>query len=170
VRIETIVMLVALCSDHREHGNRIMQESLLGQKNVDRIRPIVKTHEYRHRRDAHLVDVLFTRSLVKDGMALYQHSARCPSAVQWFLDENPRYAPFVPTKHDDGQKNDDDDDEELTEWTADLPRPSTTDRFTREQKRQINRFFRERAYLNHPINVHLDLYQAAIVAIRNGQS
>ena len=29
-------------------------------------------------------------------MALYQHSAHCPSALQWFLDENPEYWPFVP--------------------------------------------------------------------------
>ena len=98
-------------------------------------------------------------------MALYQHSARCPAALEWFLNENPNYRPFVPTQQSD-EDNDDDDDEELTEWTADVPTPSVGDRFTGEQKVLINRFFRERIYL-HSINVHLDLYQAAIVAIRN---
>ena len=96
-------------------------------------------------------------------MALYQHSARCPSALKWFLAENPHYWPFFPTKQNDEVN---DDGEELTEWTADLPSPPVNHRFTREQKAQINRFFREHGYLNS-INVHLDLYQATIVAIRN---
>ena len=100
-------------------------------------------------------------------MALYQHSARCPSALKWFVDENPAYAPFVPTQQSDALI--DDDDEELTEWTADVPPPPANARFTREQKLQMDRFFRERHYLN-PINAHLDLYQAAIVAIRNACS
>ena len=38
------------------------------------------------------------RTLVKNGMKLYQHSAHCPSALQCFLDENPEYWPFVPKK------------------------------------------------------------------------
>ncbi|CAF3791376.1 unnamed protein product [Rotaria sp. Silwood1] len=33
--------------------------------------------------------------LVKDVMKLYQHSAHCPSAIQWFLDENPDYWCFI---------------------------------------------------------------------------
>ncbi len=41
------------------------------------------------------------RSLVKDSMALYQHSAHCPSAMQWFLDENPEYWPFIPVEKND---------------------------------------------------------------------
>lgn len=47
------------------------------------------------------------RMLVKDGMALYQHTARCPSAIQWFLDENPEYWPFIPIKdgHDSEQES-----------------------------------------------------------------
>ncbi|CAF3939104.1 unnamed protein product, partial [Rotaria sp. Silwood1] len=28
-------------------------------------------------------------------MKLYQHSAHCPSAIQWFLDENPDYWCFI---------------------------------------------------------------------------
>jgi hypothetical protein len=36
--------------------------------------------------------------LVKDGMLLYQHSTHCPWALQWFLDENPEYWPFIPKK------------------------------------------------------------------------
>jgi hypothetical protein len=32
-------------------------------------------------------------------MALYQHTAHCSSAMQWFLDENPEYWPFVPIEN-----------------------------------------------------------------------
>ena len=40
--------------------------------------------------------VCHDRDLVKDGMLLYRHSARCFMAMQWFLDCNPHYWPFVP--------------------------------------------------------------------------
>lgn len=36
----------SLCSDHQEHGNRIIHECLLGQKNIRRIRPEFKSNEY----------------------------------------------------------------------------------------------------------------------------
>jgi len=45
-----------------------------------------------------------------------------------------------------------------------VPSPPVNYQFTREQKIEINRFFHEKKYLNSP-NFHLDLYQAAIVAI-----
>ncbi|CAF1247490.1 unnamed protein product [Rotaria sordida] len=53
---------------HREHGNRIMDECLLREENI----------KSKHR------------------MKLYQHSARCPVAMQFFLDANPQYWRFVP--------------------------------------------------------------------------
>ena len=34
-------------------------------------------------------------------MTLYQHSAHCSSAIQWFLDENPEYWPFIPVRIDE---------------------------------------------------------------------
>lgn len=46
-----------------------------------------------------LIIVFLIRSLVKDNMTLYQHSAHCSSAMQWFLDENPEYWPFIPIKN-----------------------------------------------------------------------
>ena len=39
-----------LYSDHRQHGNRIVQECMLGQKNILRIRPESKSTEYRSER------------------------------------------------------------------------------------------------------------------------
>jgi hypothetical protein len=45
-------------------------------------------------------NLFITRSLSKDSMALYKHSTHCSSAMQWFLDENPEYWPFVPIEND----------------------------------------------------------------------
>lgn len=40
-------------------------------------------------------------------MKLYQHSAHCSTVIQWFLDENPEYWPFVPNlKQKDFMKED----------------------------------------------------------------
>ncbi len=52
------------------------------------------------------------RTLVKDDMALYQHSAHCPSAMQWFLDENPEYWPFIPVEENDSNNQPDELDDE----------------------------------------------------------
>ncbi|CAF3422935.1 unnamed protein product, partial [Rotaria sp. Silwood2] len=71
-----------VCVDHQKHGNRILQEFLLGKKNTSRIRNKLKSFE----------------TLVKNDMKLYQHSSHCLSAIQWFLDENPDYWPFIPSK------------------------------------------------------------------------
>lgn len=100
-------------------------------------------------------------------MKLYQHSARCPSALQWFLNENPDYWPFIP------QKNTNEEtiaircssmNSNLFVYANDVPTPPKNYHFTYEQKVEIDRFFSERLYLNTP-NPHLDLYRAAIIAI-----
>ena len=49
-------------------------------------------------------------------------------------------------------------------YANDVPSPPVNFRFTREQKIEMNRFFLKKKYLNSP-NFHLDLYQAAVVAI-----
>lgn len=36
-------------------------------------------------------------------MLLYRHSARCSVAMQWFLDCNPHYWPFVPVRKEQAQ-------------------------------------------------------------------
>jgi len=97
-------------------------------------------------------------------MALYQHSAHCPAAIQWFLDENPEYRIFVPfeTNNDEYRST---IDSNMFKYAQDIPSPPINYQFTHEQKIEIDRFFHEEKYLNSPINDHLDLYQAAIVAI-----
>lgn len=92
-------------------------------------------------------------------MALYQHSAHCSIAMQWFLDENPEYWPFVPVRVADEEQERDDS------AAANLPPPPINYRLSREQMIDIERFFDEKKYLKSP-NLRLDLYRAAIVAIR----
>ncbi|CAF4480332.1 unnamed protein product, partial [Rotaria magnacalcarata] len=65
---------------HREHGNRVMVEFLIGQENVILDLPRGKSNEVSS----------------KDHMKLYQHSVRCTVAMQIFLDANQQYWRFVP--------------------------------------------------------------------------
>ena len=53
---------------------------------------------------------ILNRTLVKNDMKLYRHSAHCPSAIQWFLDENPDYWPFVPQKMTEAEEQEEDKD------------------------------------------------------------
>jgi len=102
------------------------------------------------------------RTLTKDSMMLYQHSTQCSYAMQWFLDENPEYWPFIPQKN-----NTSSDATSICFNYADddvVPRPSADYHFTYQQKIEMEQFFYEKKYLGSP-NLHLDLYQAAIIAV-----
>ncbi|CAF1346263.1 unnamed protein product [Rotaria sordida] len=147
-------------TNHQAHGNRILKEFLLGKKNISRIRKQVESFE----------------TLVENDMKLYQHSAHCPSAIQWFLDENPEYWPFIPRKTTEAEEQE--EEKELVYSTGetdrftyadDVPTPPNGYRFDLEQKKEIDQFFHEGKYLNSP-NLHLDLYQVSIVAICKCQS
>ncbi|CAF1261203.1 unnamed protein product [Rotaria sp. Silwood1] len=99
-------------------------------------------------------------------MKLYQHSTQCPMAIQWFLDENPDYWPFIPTKLTpmQVQTKEEIEDTALFTYANDVPPPPPNYIFTYEQKLAIDRFFHEKKYLNSP-NDRLDLYHAAIIAV-----
>ncbi|CAF1659763.1 unnamed protein product [Rotaria magnacalcarata] len=141
--------------DHQAHGNRIIQEFLLGKENTFRIRNQIKSVE----------------TLVKNGMKLYQHSAHCPSALQWFLDENPEYWPFVPKKLSEAEEQDEEkeivystrDTQQFT-YANDVPASPNHYHFSLEQKLEIDQFFHEKKYLKSP-NLRLDLYRANIIAV-----
>ncbi|CAF3318596.1 unnamed protein product [Rotaria sp. Silwood2] len=152
---ETSLSLADRLSYHQEHGNRILQEFLFGKKNTSRIRNQVNSFE----------------TLVKNGMKLYQHSAHCPSAIQWFLDENPDYWSFIPMKkttteeqQEEKELLDSTEDTSLLTYANDISTPPSGYRFSLEQKMAIDRFFHEEKYVNSP-NLHLDLYQATIIAV-----
>ena len=51
-----------------------------------------------------VLDSLEFRILRKDRMKLYQHSVRCPVAMQIFLDTNPQYWRFVPMTLEESEK------------------------------------------------------------------
>jgi hypothetical protein len=53
---------------------------------------------------------------------------------------------------------------DMFNYAQDVPTPPEYYHFTEQQKVEIDRFFHEKKYLTSP-NSHLDLYQAAIVAI-----
>ncbi|CAF4050234.1 unnamed protein product [Rotaria sp. Silwood2] len=144
-----------VCLDHQEHGNRIVQEFLFGKKNTFRIRNELKSFE----------------TLVKNDMKIYQHSTHCPSAIQWFLDENPAYWPFIPSKMTEAEEQDEEkelvhytDETDRFSYANDVPAPPNGYRFNLEQKMAIDQFFHKKSYLNTP-NLHLDLYQATIIAL-----
>ena len=117
--------------------------------------------------------VHLSRTLAKDSMALYQHSTCCSFAIQWFLDENPEYWPFVPVRQEKINKIEDINVHNSMktnsihfQYADDVPLPPNNNnyQFTYEQKLAIERFFHEKKYLTSP-NSNLDLYHAAIVAI-----
>ncbi|CAF1164089.1 unnamed protein product [Rotaria sordida] len=152
---ETSLSLANRLAYHQEHGNRILQEFLLGKKNTSRIRP----------------ELISFETLVKNDMKLYQHSIHCSSAIQWFLDENPEYWPFIPRKISEAEEQEEEKellcsakDTDLFHYANDIPIPPCGYRFTLEQKMAIDQFFHEEKYKTTP-NLHLDLYQATIVAI-----
>ena len=130
----------------------------------------------------------FSRDLIKDGMLLYRHSARCSKAMQWFLDCNPTFWNFVPMvkekAHQDNQsyvlpssipldptstivtKQNERSDSETGLSLIDLPPlPSDDYTFSTRQCAQQFALFKEMKNRLQPNN-DLDLYNASIVAVR----
>lgn len=120
------------------------------------------------------------RTLSKDGMHLYRHSTRCRAAVQMFLDENPRYWRFVPMTDEEAsqphetilsasaeiQSSADIRDDPLTKlFIENLPSAPTGYRYSQRQYHLQQVFFKSKRDLDVP-NVHLDLYNAKIIAVR----
>lgn len=175
--------------DHRQHGNRIIREFILGSKNIHRFDKQKKSHEYKRKKL--FVDFLFffsfSRDLVKDGMLLYRHSARCSVAMQWFLDCNPHYWPFVPITKEQARIDNESyvlpssipTDPTSTNITApyirsdleagtcltDLPPFSSNDyTFSTRQCAEQFQIFKNERNLLLPNN-DLDLYNATIIAV-----
>ncbi|CAF4870689.1 unnamed protein product, partial [Rotaria socialis] len=126
---ETSVPLANRLSFHQAHVNRIVQECLLGKQNISRIRNQIKSFE----------------PLVKNDMKLYQHFAHCPSALQWFLDENPENWPFIPQKLTESQEQDEEKDiltpmMDMNQFTYanDVPEPPNNYRFSFKQKLEMD--------------------------------
>ena len=120
-------------------------------------------------------------------MLLYKHSARCPKAIQMFLDLNPRYWPLIPMPIREAQQENQSyvlppsipedptshvitsihtrSDHITGSCMVDLPPfPSNQYTFSTRQCAEQFRFFKTKEDLQMP-NYNLDLYNATIVAV-----
>ncbi|CAF4059990.1 unnamed protein product, partial [Rotaria magnacalcarata] len=149
---------------HREHGNRIMHEFLLGEANIVRDLTRAKSKEIS----------------TKDHMKLYQHSVRCRVAMQIFLDANPQYWRFIPMTLEEAEALEQRSihglglPEEL-DWklrsredcklyVASVPKPPQDYIFSnRQQALQLLYFYKKRDKTLP--NQSIDLYNATVVAI-----
>ncbi|CAF1439543.1 unnamed protein product [Rotaria sordida] len=150
---------------HREHGNRIIHEFLIGQDNIKRDLP----------RSGKSNDIL-----AKDRMRLYQHSAQCPIALQIFLDANPQYWCFIPMQIEEAQTS----EEQIIEranlsnqadlnrrskhethiYVESIPKPPNTYVFSNRQIELQSEYFHYKKDKILP-NRDIDLYNATIVAL-----
>ncbi len=124
-------------------------------------------------------------------MLLYKHSARCPSAIQMFLDCNPQYWCFVPMPKIEAQtqnlasdslpsdyivlgptstfvsnRHHTSGDQEASSYMNNLP-PLPSENYTFSTYQRTKQFQAFKDKRDHLIpNFHLDLYNATIIAVR----
>ncbi|CAF1382378.1 unnamed protein product, partial [Adineta steineri] len=163
---------------HREHGNRIIHETLVGSR-IYRASPMDPTEKEKDRANK---------------MRLYQHSARCPIALRSFLDCNPIYWCFIPqllayalaenaihlrhtstttTTTTDPELDNIiamgtvDNNQRIVNYLGHVPTPPDTYAFSYRQRRNQRLFFQQ--FVSSSIHQlpysPLDLYQIAIIAI-----
>lgn len=120
-------------------------------------------------------------------MLLYRHSARCPKAVQWFLDCNPVFWPFVPMQREEADQDNTHyqlpasvpmdptsplittpqtrSDLEAGTYMSNLP-PLPDQHYTFSTRQCVEQFqlLKDERNRLEP-NLHLDLYNATIVAV-----
>lgn len=121
------------------------------------------------------------RTLTKDDMLLYRHSTQCPAAIQIFLDENSQYWRFVPMLNNQADQVEQNiaissrdikinqiirSDEDIKRMIENLPLPPPNYRFSQRQYHLQYSFFQTGKDYNTFPNVHLDLYNAKIIAVR----
>jgi hypothetical protein len=131
---------------------------------------------------------------IANKMRLYQHTARCPAALRWFLASNPDYWCFIPLLWQEAQadniayflersvarRNIADVDfmsiiaitstssQRVAFWLDRVPLPPAAYAFSYEQRRQQRAFFER--FLASPVDQTpyspVDSYKAAIIAVR----
>lgn len=113
-------------------------------------------------------------------MRLYQHSVRCPVAMQIFLDANPQYWRFIPMTLEESESplqqniqrpilSDELDwnlrsKEDSIACIEAVPRPPTGFTFSNRQILLQTQYFHKKRDKNLP-NLDIDLYNATIVAV-----
>ena len=118
-------------------------------------------------------------------MWLYQHTARCPAALQLFLDAKRDYWCLVPMPEERARSKVETtvpaparrstivDRAEEARIEADanylvdgLPEPPASFAFSPRFKHKQMRFFREERYEHEPSDTNVCLYNASIIAVR----
>ena len=113
-------------------------------------------------------------------MKLYQHSVRCPKAMQIFLDANPQYWRFIPMTVAEAQRSDEHhvaplvfpqplgvnqrSQEQCQHCLDALPSPPTGFEFSKQQIFQQTQYFHLKQDRTSP-SEDLDLYQTSVVAV-----
>lgn len=178
---------------HREEGNRIIREFLIGERNVEYITQGLKSEKYDIHKTLLKISIkIFSRKKINDKSWLYQHSARCSIALQLFLDYNPEYWCFVPMKSVEQQFvhgtvrgylsrqssyraiSTPSESDRFTTWIRkdadvrllmdNLPQPPYGYSFNHYQRQQQANFFKWTQDRNVPL-YNVDLYNANIIAI-----
>lgn len=140
-----------------------MHEFLLGEENITRNLLNEKRTNERLR---------------KDRMRLYQHSARCPFAMQIFLDANPQYWRFIPMSIKESEQVEQQTipqnsvldmqvrtREECSLYVQSVPKPPSGFTFSNRQILLQTKYFQQKRDLNLP-NSDIDLYNASVAAVR----
>ena len=107
-------------------------------------------------------------------MRLYQHSARCPSALRAFLDCHRDYWCFIPQLACDAAADNaphvagDPEDRRVTTYLERVPLPPAAYAFSSRQRNEQRSFFEWFVALprRHPCVVFVDLFKAAPIAVR----
>lgn len=87
-----------------------------------------------------------------DHRSLYEHSARCPTALQLFLDYNPKYWCFVPMIKNSSKQS----------FSSTRPQAPYNYEFTPRQRQEQQLLFQQ----GRPMTSNtLDLYQATVVCL-----
>ena len=149
---------------YREHGLRMMHQFFFGQAIILRDTPRMKTSEI----------------IRKDRMQLYQHSARCPVAMQIFLDANPQYWRFIPMTVDESMKPEQHSihrpvlfdefqahyrlKEEAVACLNSVPKPPSDFVFSNRQLVLQTQYLHQNRDKTLP-DMNIDLYQATIIAL-----
>lgn len=111
-------------------------------------------------------------------MKLYQHSVRCPFAIQRFLDANPKYWPFVPFPKDECTDRSIEAESTLdnsshphlrsnticARLVSGIPPPPNGYHFSRRQREQQFEFFRQRQDQLLPDH-ETNLYDTTVLAV-----
>lgn len=120
------------------------------------------------------------RILRKDRMKLYQHSVRCPVAMQIFLDANPQYWRFVPMTLEEAEKPEQQhiesgnfseeinwnlrSKEDCQIYVESVPKPPSGYTFSNRQILLQSQYFHKKRDTILP-NQDIDLFNATIVAL-----